>query len=315
MLEFGCTRVELGVQAPDDKIYKKVKRGHTVQEVVDATSRLRNAGFKIGYHIMPGIPGSNLKKDIIMFKKLFKDNRFKPDQLKIYPCQVICGAELEGLYWKNQYKPYSEKELHNVILKMMKLTPRYCRIMRIMREIPPEFLVAGTLRINLRKDINEELRKKEKQQNQIKEIRFREIGMITRIPATKINQNLKLKTTKYKASKGDEYFLEFTNKNDILFALLRLRTYNKQGKKNAIIRELHVYGKSIELKNKSIKKSKTSVQHKGLGKKLLKKAEQIVKKNNIKKLKIISGVGVREYYKKLGYKLNKQSYMEKEIIK
>jgi elongator complex protein 3 len=85
MLEFGCTRVELGVQAPDDKIYKKVKRGHTVQEVVDATSNLRNAGFKIGYHIMPGIPGSNLKKDITMFKKLFKDNRFKPDQLKIYP--------------------------------------------------------------------------------------------------------------------------------------------------------------------------------------------------------------------------------------
>ncbi|HUS51259.1 MAG TPA: tRNA uridine(34) 5-carboxymethylaminomethyl modification radical SAM/GNAT enzyme Elp3 [Candidatus Paceibacterota bacterium] len=309
ILKFGCTRVELGVQALDDNIYKKVKRGHKVKDVIEASKRLRNAGFKIGYHIMPGIPGSNIKKDIKMFRKLFSDENFKPDQLKIYPCQVIKGAELEKIYYKRKYSPYAEKELTKLLLKFLKLTPRYCRIMRIMREIPPDYLVAGIKRIDLRKDIEEELRKTTefiKNASPIKEIRFREIGMRSRYKNID-NKNLKLKIIKYKASKGNEYFLEFINKQDILFGLLRLRISNN----NAIIRELHVYGKSIEIG----KKGKLASQHKGLGKKLLKEAEKIVKKVGIKKLKIISGVGVREYYSsKLNYHLDKEGiYMIKSL--
>ena len=298
--EFGCTRIELGVQILDDKIYKLIKRGHSVKQVADATRELKNSGFKIGYHIMPGLPGSNPKKDIELFKKIFSDEKFKPDQLKIYPCQVMPGSELEKIYWKGEYNPYTKEQIEKILIQMLKITPRYCRIMRIMREIPPEYLVAGTTKIDLRKDVEEGLRKKN---SKIKEIRYREIGFANK----KINQNLKLKITKYKSSKQDEFFLEIVNSDDILFGLLRLRIIENL----AMIRELHVYGKSKLLGEKS-----KIGQHTGLGKWLINEAEKIAKEKKCSEIKIISGVGVREYYKKLGYKLSSLKsgeYMWKEV--
>jgi len=320
MLNWGATRVEIGVQCLDDKIYKKVNRGHTIKHVIDATKLLKNFGFKIGYHMMLGLPSSTPKKDLQMFKQLFKDKDFKPDQLKIYPCQVICGAALEKLYKQKKYKPYTQKQVQNLIIKIMKLIPNYCRVMRIMREIPPDYLTAGILRIDLRRDIEAELKKSK---ISINEIRFREIGFAIRdkLPKQKINKKLTLKITQYQASDGQEYFLEIINKENILFALCRLRIFkdNKTNTNQAFIRELHVYGQSLEI-GKKAKKSITS-QHQGLGKQLLIQAENIVKqtseqpsKNKAKNLKIISGVGVREYYKKLKYKLDKQKiYMEKGL--
>ena len=301
MLEFGCTRVELGVQAIDDKIYKKVNRGHTVKDVIDATERLKNSGFKVGFHLMPGIPGTNLQKDILMFKKIFSSQDFKPDQLKIYPCQVIKGSALENLYHQRKYQPYSKEEIQRLLIKFYKLVPEYCRIMRIMREIPPQFLVAGTERIDLRKDIEQEIRKKKLK---IEEIRFREIGFAIRDKkkTQKISRKLKLKIIQYKASGGTEYFLQFVNNQNILFGLCRLRISNS----SAFIRELHVYGQSAEIGKKG------NIQHRGLGKKLMKKAEEITRKNKIKKLAVISGVGVRAYYRNLGYKLENE-YMVKNI--
>jgi elongator complex protein 3 len=296
LLEFGCTRVELGVQMPSDDIYKKIERGHKVKDVVDATRELKNAGFKVGYHIMPGLPLSGLKKDLQIFKKIFSDEKFKPDQLKIYPCQVIKGSKLEELYYKRKYKPYTKEETEQILISMLKLVPRYCRVMRVMREIPPDYLIAGTTRIDLRKDVEAELRKND---SKIKEIRYREVGFNQQ----ELDLNLKLKITKYKASGGDEYFLEIVNKDDILFGLLRLRIANK----DAIIRELHVYGKALKLGEEG-----KSSQHTGLGKWLMEEAEKIVKKNKIEELRIISGVGVREYYKKLGYELEKE-YMVKKL--
>jgi len=247
---------------------------------------------------MPGLPGANLKKDFRLFKKIFADKNFRPDQLKIYPCQVMPGSELENWYWQKKYQPYSKNQIHHLLISFMKEIPRYCRVMRVMREIPPSYLVAGTTRIDLRKDIEKELRKK---RSPIKEIRYREIGFALR-ENPEINLNLKLKTTKYKASQGTEYFLEIVNSDDILFGLLRLRIKNKK----AIVRELHVYGPSLTLGEKN----KNAVQHQGLGKWLLSHAESITKRNKINKLLIISGVGVRQYYKKLGYKL-KETYMVK----
>ncbi len=304
ILEFGCTRVEIGVQCLDDKIYKFVNRGHLVKQVIEATKRLKNNGFKVGYHMMLGLPKSNPKKDLEMFKKLFKNQDFKPDQLKIYPCQVIQGAELVKLHEKGKYHPYSKEQVQKLIIKIMKLIPNYCRVMRVMREIPPEHLVKGIIRIDLRKDIEAELRKNKAK---IKEIRFREIGFAIRDlkKGEKINNKLKLKITKYKSSEGDEYFLEIINKDNILFGLCRLRVSNKQ----AIIRELHIYGQSLKIGEKA----EQIGQHSGLGKKLLKQAEKITRENKIFKLKIISGVGVRQYYKKLGYKLDKQGYMIREL--
>jgi len=298
MLEWGTTRIELGVQAPDDEIYKKVNRGHTVQDVIDATKRLKQAGFKIGYHLMPGIPGTTQKKDIQMFKKIFKSTDFKPDQIKIYPCQVLKGAGIENLYYGGEYLPYTKQQTADIIIKMLKLTPRYCRIMRIMREIPPAYLIAGVKNIDIRKDIEEKIRSKK---NKIKEIRFREIGFAIR-DKRKVDPKTKLKATKYKASSGTEFFIEAINKDNILFGLLRLRL-----DEHATVRELHVYGPALKLKQQG----KIS-QHKGLGKLLLQKAEEIAKKKHHKKIRIISGVGVREYYKKLGYNPDKQkTYMEK----
>jgi len=306
LLNFGCTRVELGVQCLDDKIYKKVNRGHKVEDVIRATKLLKENGFKVGYHLMLGLPGSNPKKDIEMFKKLFSDERFKPDQLKIYPCQVIKGAKLESDFKKGKYKPYSETQIKEIVTKIMQIIPNYCRVMRIMREIPPEFLTAGTIHIDLRKDIEEAIRKKGLK---INEIRFREIGFEYRdlIGKRKINQKLKLKITKYESSGGSEYFLEIINKDNILFGLCRLRI--NSDKETAFLRELHVYGQSLAIGEKS---NNEISQHRGLGKWLMAEAEKIAKSNKVKELHVISGVGVRQYYKKLGY-IFKNDYMAKEF--
>jgi len=303
MLEWGTTRVELGVQAIDDEIYKKVNRGHKVQDVIDATKRLKQAGFKIGYHIMPGIPGSNPKKDIKMFKELFSSKNFKPDQIKIYPCQVLKGSGIENLYYGGEYVPYTKQQTTEIIIQMLKLTPNYCRIMRIMREIPPQYLVAGITNIDLRKDIEEEIRR---QKVKINEIRFREIGFALR-DKRHVDPKIKIKTTKYKASGATEYFIEAVNKDNVLFGLLRLRL---EKNKPAMVRELHVYGPTLKLSEKA----NQEWQHKGLGKMLMAEAEKISKKKHFKNIKVISGVGVREYYKKLDYKLDSDKiYVEKKL--
>jgi len=248
---------------------------------------------------MPGLPGSTPARDLKLFKKLFSDSNFKPDQLKLYPCQVMPGSELEKQYWKGKYKPYSKDKIAKVLIAMLKEVPRYCRVMRVMREIPPEFLVSGTKRIDLRKDIEEVLRG---ENAKLEEIRYREIGFALR-DSREVDLNLDLKVTKYKASEGEEYFLEIVNKDNILFGLLRLRLFGE----NAIIRELHVYGQSLKLGAKG-----KLGQHTGLGKWLMNNAEGIVRGEMIKKLSVISGVGVREYYKKLGYKLD-GSYVVKKF--
>lgn len=244
MLEFGATRVELGVQAIDDEIYRKVNRGHTVADVVDATARLKRAGFKIGYHLMPGIPGSNPVKDIKMFKKIFSSADFKPDQIKIYPCQVLKGAGIEALYYGREYVPYDKETVAELIVRMLKLTPRYCRIMRIMREIPPAYLVAGIKNIDMRHDVEKRMSRADAKK--VKEIRFREVGFALR-DGKKVDVKTRLKVTRYKASGGVEYFIEVVNKDDILFGLLRLRL-EKERQVPAMVRELHVYGPALKLK-------------------------------------------------------------------
>lgn len=305
MLSWGATRVELGVQAIDDKIYEKTNRCHSVQDVVDATTRLKKAGFKVGYHLMPGLPYSNPKKDISMFKKLFSSSNFRPDQIKIYPCQVLKGATLTKLYYEGEYVPYTKEQTKKIIIQMLKLSPRYCRIMRIMREIPLAYLVAGVKHIDMRKDIEEEIRKRK---IKINEIRFREIGFALR-DKRKVKTDIKLKVTRYTASDAKEFFIEAINQNGILFGLIRLRL-EKSKKSVATIRELHIYGPTLGIG----KIAKKEWQHKGLGKILMAKAEKIAKRKRYTKIRVISGIGVREYYKKLGYKIDKENiYVEKSL--
>jgi len=331
MLSYGCTRVEIGVQMPDDNLYKKTNREHSVKDVIEATRKLKNAGFKVGYHIMPGLPYSNEKKDLKLFKKIFSSEDFRPDQLKIYPCQVVSDSPLEKTYEAMKFVPYSEEQAAKIITKMMFIIPEYCRVMRVMREFPKEKMISGIEKLDLRKDLEKEIRNKGLK---VREIRMREVGF-----NKNINSNIKLKIIEYKASGGKEFFLEFVNDDDILFGLLRLRIFEDEklsyspigrvgGEENnrakrgkfAIIRELHVYGQAINLGEKGLNEREgyaketggVLAQHHGIGKLLMEKAEEIAKENKMKKISVISGVGVREYYKNIGYELE-GDYMVKNI--
>jgi len=303
MREFGATRIEIGVQILNDEIYKKTNRGHTVKDVVDATKRLRDSGFKIGYHIMPGMPYSNPELDMQSFDLLFNDSRFKPDQLKLYPCQIVEKSPLANIYKKIGYAPYSNELIKEILTNMLKKIPEYCRVMRMMREIPKEKMKIEAASTSMRGDIQRDLSK-----DGIKEIRMREIGF----RGSDVNLETSLKTIEYDASDGREFFLEIVNKDDVLFGLLRLRypssdVFLSELKDCAIIREVHVYGKALKLAEEGDR-----AQHKGMGKKLIKEAENMSKKAGYKKLAVISGVGVKKYYEKLGYK-KVGTYMVKEL--
>lgn len=312
--ELGVTRVELGVQSIYEDVLKLNNRGHGVKEIVEATRLLKDAGFKICYHLMPNLPGSNLKSDLEMFKEIFSNPDFQPDMLKIYPCAVLKEAPLYKLWQQKKYKPYSDAELKNLLKEIKKTIPYYCRIQRLIRDIPATSILAGSKITNLRQIIAEEMKG---ESWRCKCIRCREIK-------EKYNPKEKLFLFRqdYQASGGKEIFLSFENKDRTkLFSLLRLRI-PVAGKplfpslqNAAIIRELHTYGRVAELRTKNLKlKTKNDkVQHTGLGKKLIKEAEKIAKKEfGFKKMAVISGIGVRDYYRKVGYRL-RDTYMVKNL--
>lgn len=305
--KLGCTKVEIGIQITDDKILKYNKRGHGVQEIINATKLLKNAGFKIAYHFMPNLPGSNPKNDLIRFKELFSNPNYQPDMLKIYPCVVTKGSELYKWWKAGKYKPYSDKKLFDLLLKIKKSVPDHVRIIRLIRDIPKESIEAGNKVSNLRQNLQKALTDQNKY---CKCIRCREAR--TNISRAK---DAKLFVKKYKTNGGIEYFLQFASKNKkTLYAFLRLRLsengndFIPELKNAALIREIHTYGKLVPIAKKTAK----AVQHLGLGKKLMKKAEDIAKKQGYGKMAVISGIGVRGYYRKLGYKL-RGTYMLKKI--
>ena len=301
MLRLGCTRVELGIQTVYDKILEKIERGHSVKDSVESTRILKDLGFKINYHVMPGLPGVTKKQDLDSLKTLFKDENFKPDMLKIYPCMVMKGTKLYDLYKKNKYKPLTTKQAVDLIIKFKKFVPEYVRIMRVQRDVPTFMTEAGVDRTNLRQYIEKLCKKKG---IKCRCIRCREAGSST-IKNKKINlKNIKTKIIEYKASQGKEFFIAAEDpKNDVLFGFCRLRFPSKSLRKeitknSALIRELHIYSTAVQIG----KKSKESFQHRGIGKKLMKKAEEIASSNKKNKIVVISGIGAREYFRKLGYK-------------
>jgi elongator complex protein 3 len=319
MRELGCTRVELGVQAIDDKILKINKRGHGVEAIAGATKLLKDWGFKVTYHIMPGLPGSTPSKDLKMFKALFTDERFQPDQIKFYPTVVTKGSLLYKWWRAGKYKPYPEKSLRKLIIDCKKIVPEYVRIIRLIRDIPEESIVAGNRITNLRQVMQNE-------GIECRCIRCREIKDKSEI------RNPKSEIISYSASGGVEYFIASESEDGkTLFGFCRLRLGEKEKdfgvigdmggireirgeednlpavlKNAAIIRELHVYGELTEIGEMG------KVQHIGIGKELMKEAEKLAKENNYDKIAVISGIGARNYYRKLGYRL-KEGYMVKEV--
>lgn len=299
MRDLGCTRVEIGVQAIDDDILKKNKRGHLVRAIIEGTELLRNFGFKITYHIMPALPGSNPEKDLAMFKKLFLSSHFQPDQIKFYPTVVTAGSLLYRWWKKGLYQPYTDEELKNLIIECKKIVPRYVRIIRLIRDIPGESIIAGNKITNLRQIVQQEgaicncIRCREAREK------------ITDIKKIKIN------IEKYAAGTGFDYFISADSLDGkILFGFCRLSINANSKISPALIRELHVYGELVPVGNAK------KIQHAGLGKLLLKEAEKLSQKNNAKTIGVISGIGVRNYYRRLGYRLGKgksASYLIKKL--
>jgi elongator complex protein 3 len=298
----GATRVEMGVQSVYDEVLSKNARGHDVAASVKATKLLKDAGFKITYHLMPNLYGSNPQMDKEMFGEVFENPDFRPDYIKIYPCMVMANTALFDLYKKGEFKPYTDKELIDLISEVKKHVPYWIRIMRTIRDIPASSIVAGSKMSNLRQVVLANT----KEEGWICHcIRCREAKEICA-------KEEELFVEEYDASGGQEYFLSFEDKKrEILFSLLRLRLTENQFieeiKDCALIREVHTYGQQVEIGEKGV------TQHKGFGKRLLAEAENIAREKGFKKIAVISGVGVRDYYKKFGYQLAGE-YMIKSLV-
>ena len=305
MLSLGTTRVELGVQTLNDDIYKIVNRGHTVEDVVNATRMAKDSGFAVIYHMMPGLPGSDIQNDFKTFKTIFQDERFKPDALKIYPTLVMPGTKLFEMWKTGEYKPYAFDDTVQLIADIKKIVPKWVRIQRIQRDIPLNLVADGFKRGDLRLVVQERLKKEGKK---CKCIRCREVGHLQYKSDYKPNMNdFKLMVDRYPASNGEELFVSFEDEGqDALVGLLRLR-YPSEGVHRSeakdtnlmLVRELHVFGPTVQV---GAKAEKNQWQHRGWGERLMKEAERISKEEyDVKKIVVLAGIGTRSYYKRFGY--------------
>ncbi|MDI6916540.1 MAG: tRNA uridine(34) 5-carboxymethylaminomethyl modification radical SAM/GNAT enzyme Elp3 [Thermoplasmatales archaeon] len=303
ILRLGGTRVELGVQSTFDAVLRNVERGHRVQASIDATRILKDSGLKVCYHMMPGLPGSSKEMDLESFKKIFYDEKFRPDMLKIYPTLVIQGTKLYDS-WKNKgYKALTTDEAAEIITEVKRIVPRWVRIQRIQRDIPVPLIDDGVKKSNLRQIVEEKMKKIKIKCNCI---RCREVGHKMLKGIMPDVNNIKLLRMDYGASGGKEIFLSFEDlKKDILIGYARLRKPGKPHRKEIkdciLIRELKVFGQMVPIGEKP----EYEWQHRGYGKELMKECELITKKEfGCKKILVNSGAGARNYYRKLGYRKN-----------
>ncbi|MGA3296817.1 MAG: tRNA uridine(34) 5-carboxymethylaminomethyl modification radical SAM/GNAT enzyme Elp3 [Candidatus Bathyarchaeia archaeon] len=311
MLRFGATRVEIGVQLIDDEVYKLTNRGHDVADVVDSFQISKDAGLKVVAHMMPGLPGSDLDKDLQSFKLLFEDERFCPDMLKIYPCLVMEGTELYEWWKKGDYTPYDTEQAVELIARVKKFVPPWVRIMRVHREFPVQLIIAGVKKGNLRELALERLKSEGKNCRCIRcrEVRHRALTQEFSLA------NLSSVKLEYRASGGIEVFLSKEDEDqDILVGYLRLRLPSPRAHRHeidnqtAIVRELHIYGPEVPVGKKSL----DAWQHKGLGQELLAEAEDMAKERGARKILVMSAIGTRAYYAKSGYN-SEGPYMSKRL--
>lgn len=306
----GVTLVELGVQNVFDEILKMNKTGLNSEKIAKATQLLKDAGFKVMYHLMPNLLGATFQTDLLCFQKVFCEENFKPDWLKIYPLLVLEGTEIFKLFKCGKFKPYSDETLISLLIKIKTMVPEWVRIARIQRDIPPKKIVGGCKISNLRQIVKEKM---EEKGLKCRCLRCRQADFWK-------GEKVFLFRQDYSASQGKEIFLTVEDKKrEKVFAFLRLRIPSQIFTKEkhflpvlegaAILREIQTYGKLSPVS----KRIPLSPQHRGFGKKLVAEAEKIAKKEfKIKKLAVISGVGAREYFRKLGFVL-KDTYMVKKL--
>ncbi len=306
---YNCTRIQIGIQHTDNAVLKMNNRGESIEKVKKAIKMLKNNNFKIDGHLMLNLYGSTVEKDRIMLNEILTDPDLQVDQLKIYPCAIVPFTKIKELYEAGIYKPYDDCHLYDLIKEFkMKITKQF-RINRIIRDIPGDYIIDGYSQqfASIRQKLHEDM----KINNwSCKCIRCREVK------GNKIDdENTKLEIMEYEASGGMEYYISFEN-GKYLIGFIRLRlNRNKELpilpvlEDAALIRELHVYS---ALSNVG-ENDDHSLQHKGYGRRLIEKAEEIAISNGFHKMAIISGTGVRNYYRKFGYEL-KETYMIKELI-
>ena len=313
-LHLGATRVELGVQSTYDDVLYNMNRGHTVTDTINATRIAKDSGLKICYHIMPGLPGSDEKKDIMSFRTIFEDDRFKPDMIKIYPTLIIKGTKLYDIWKSGEYKPLTTEKASKLIAKMKEYVPEWVRIQRIQRDVPAQMISSGVKKSNLRQYVEKEMIGHGKT---CRCIRCREIGH--KSLKKKIDfSDMSITCTRhqYTASNGCEIFLSLEDKTrDVLIGYLRLRgivlphRYELQKEPCMIIRELKILGRELSLGERTSE----SLQHRGYGKELIREAERICfEEFDKKRLFVLSGVGVKRYYRVLGF-IDDGIYLSKSL--
>jgi len=314
MLKYGATRVEIGVQTLNDDVYQLVNRGHTVDDVISAFKVARDSGLKIVAHMMPGLPGCNPEYDVESFHKLFEDPDFKPDMIKIYPTLVVKTSVLHNWWLDGKYEPYDLETTVNLLADVKKFVPKWIRIMRIQRDIPARLIEAGVRKSNLRELVQLELKRQGYSCNCI---RCREIGLKFNRRRRCGVDTVSIRKEIYSAADGEETFLSLDDEvDDSLIGFARLRYPSGEGVRQelassnyCLIRELHIYGPVVPLGLKD----ETSWQHRGFGKTLLEEAERISKEDyDAEKMVVMSAVGTRMYYQRLGYK-REGPYMVKNI--
>jgi elongator complex protein 3 len=310
----GVTKIEVGVQHLDNDVLAYNKRDETKEGVARATELMRNAGFKVVYHMMPNLPKSTPEMDIVMFRELFNGKSFHPDMLKIYPCIVLDKSLLRKIWEEGGFTPYTDEQLIRILCEVKKHIPPYVRIIRVIRDIPASYILAGSKTSNLRQVIEEDQKKNHWKCHCIRcrEVRNDEVAL----------DDYELTRVEYETETGKEIFLSFENKNkeeNKCAAFVRLRLPNEQATRNfsgnlevlkgaALVRELHTYGQLMKIHSEG-----DQSQHRGFGMRLMEEAERIAKEAGYEKMAVIAGVGVREYYrKKLGYELDR-TYMVKVL--
>jgi elongator complex protein 3 len=298
ILGLGATKVEIGVQSTYDFILAGIQRGHTVAESANANRRLRDSGLKVGFHMMPGLPGADTESDFRMFRRLFEDERFMPDYLKIYPTLVTEGTRLHGMWEVGNYAPLEVLEAVELLAKVKSILPKWVRLQRIQRDIPAYQVLAGIKKSNIRQLAKERL---EETGGRCKCIRCREVGHKMLEGAEP--ENTELTTEEYRACGGKEHFISFEDvEKDILIGFIRLRfpfePYRKELEGAALVRELHVYGSMVPPGESA---GKEQWQHRGYGEELLAQAEETARTAGYDTIAVTSGIGVRDYYRKFGY--------------
>ena len=291
----GVTKIQMGAQSLDDRILELNKRGHTVAQTQHAVAMLRAAGFKIVLHWMPNLLGATLDSDRCDFSRLWQE--LCPDEIKIYPTQLLENADLYQYWLRGEYKPYTTEQLVGLIADIKPTIPRYCRVNRVIRDIPSTHVVAGNKRTSLRQDVHQELQRRGRRCDCV---RCREVR------GQSINLNaVAAQDIEYPVGPTQEHFISYVTPDDKLVGFLRLSLPGKESVDSgipelrgaAIIREVHIYGQSIEVGAEQ----NGAAQHAGLGTRLIDLAEQVSRRAGFDRMAVISAIGTRRYYLSRGF--------------